>query len=485
MTPPEEFVLDVPSSASRARASSFDRLYLDLPLLADLLALIVLTVAVRLSAGVIDASTGLFVLVLASIVARSNGSAERLHVAALDDIGRLFRSVVFAYAAVSLLMTLVPEFGSPRGSDSLLWVVGFSLPALVVGRSLNYAVRRAAGRRGIKTKAIVVGAGEVAQEIISVLEADPAYGLQVVGAVDDSARFEDDVLGTRLLGSLSGLNNLVRTQGADSLIVAFSGSNDAAAMQAVREVLTLDVDIWVVPRFFEMGGDMTGFDHIGSVPVVKVHARTQSRRGWRAKRALDIVLSSVGILLTAPLMALVAAAVKLESRGPVLYRQERVGVGGRRIEILKFRTMVHGVDPAQDEEWAPKVDRVTKVGGFLRNSGLDELPQLFNVLRGDLTLVGPRPERPTYVAMFDSMYPHYAARHRVPSGITGWAQIHGLRGDTSIDERARFDNYYIENWSLGNDLKILVLTARTLMSRYKGAVVSTVKLDEKADHTEN
>jgi exopolysaccharide biosynthesis polyprenyl glycosylphosphotransferase len=247
--------------------------------------------------------------------------------------------------------------------------------------------------------------------------------------------------------------------------------------------MSLDVDIWVVPRFFEMGGDMTGLDHIGSVPVVKIHARTQARRGWRMKRLVDILIASVGILMTGPLMALIAGAVKVGSVGPVIYRQERIGVGGRRIRILKFRTMADSSkDPTQDAAWTASADRVTKIGAFLRKSGLDELPQLFNVLRGDLTLVGPRPERPKYVEMFDAMYPHYAARHRVPSGITGWAQIHGLRGDTSIDERARFDNYYIENWSMWNDLKILMLTSRTLMTRYKGAIISPAETDNEPEN---
>jgi exopolysaccharide biosynthesis polyprenyl glycosylphosphotransferase len=460
-----------------------DRLYLDLPLITDLMVLLVLVVATHFIGGLVDAPTGVFVLSLAVILARSSERSERLHIAALDDVGKMFRAGIFAYAAVSLLTSVVPQLGDVRASHQFLWVAGLSAPALVLGRSIHYAARRSAARRGMKTRTLMVGAGEVAQELISTLNEDAGYGLQVVGAVDDSARFDSDALGARLLGKLSELTSLTRAHGAEAVIVAFGGSNDVAQVAAVREVMSLDVDIWVVPRFFEMGGDMTGLDHIGSVPVVKIHARTQARRGWRMKRLVDILIASVGILMTGPLMALIAGAVKVGSVGPVIYRQERIGVGGRRIRILKFRTMADSSqDPTQDAAWTASADRVTKIGAFLRKSGLDELPQLFNVLRGDLTLVGPRPERPKYVEMFDAMYPHYAARHRVPSGITGWAQIHGLRGDTSIDERARFDNYYIENWSMWNDLKILMLTSRTLMTRYKGAIISPAETDNEPEN---
>jgi lipopolysaccharide/colanic/teichoic acid biosynthesis glycosyltransferase len=159
----------------------------------------------------------------------------------------------------------------------------------------------------------------------------------------------------------------------------------------------------------------------------------------------------------------IAIAIRLDSGRPVLFRQRRLGLDGREFDMLKFRTMRSANCETEDTEWVPDEERVTRVGRILRDTSLDELPQLFNVLRGEMSLVGPRPERPYFVKRFGDMYPGYRARHRLPAGVTGWSQIHGLRGNTSIEERATFDNHYIENWSLSSDLKILIKTVPVLV----------------------
>jgi exopolysaccharide biosynthesis polyprenyl glycosylphosphotransferase len=182
------------------------------------------------------------------------------------------------------------------------------------------------------------------------------------------------------------------------------------------------------------------------------------------KRAFDLVVSGIVLILFSPLMALIAMLVKFGSKGPLFYSQERIGLDGRSFNIHKFRTMRPDAESQSGPVWAKKGDdRTTAVGRFLRKFSLDELPQLFNVLRGDMSVVGPRPERPHFVGQFRQSVPHYLERHRVRSGITGWAQVNGLRGDTSIDQRTRYDVYYVENWSLGFDLKILIMTVKEVL----------------------
>lgn len=184
---------------------------------------------------------------------------------------------------------------------------------------------------------------------------------------------------------------------------------------------------------------------------------------WKLKRVVDMLVSGIAILLLSPLLAILALVDRIVDGPGVIFRQERVGLDGRTIEVMKFRSL----RPASEEEsatnWNIKHDdRVSWYGKFLRRSSLDELPQLFNIWRGDMSLVGPRPERPHFVREFAQLYPFYGSRHRVPCGLTGWAQVNGLRGDTSIKERARYDNFYIENWSVWLDIKIMLRTITTL-----------------------
>ncbi|MGY1625385.1 sugar transferase, partial [Geodermatophilus sp. SYSU D00965] len=208
-------------------------------------------------------------------------------------------------------------------------------------------------------------------------------------------------------------------------------------------------------------------DTAWGLPLVRLRRATYRSPAWRVKRLVDVLVAGLTLLAIAPLLVLLAVAVRLDGGPGILFRQERVGVDGRHFQVLKFRSL----RPATEDESATRWniahdDRLSPLGRFLRKSSLDELPQLFNILRGDMSLVGPRPERPHFVTQFRAAYPSYEARHRVPSGLTGWAQVHGLRGDTSIADRARFDNYYIENWSLWLDVKIVL---RTFSSMLRGA----------------
>jgi exopolysaccharide biosynthesis polyprenyl glycosylphosphotransferase len=226
----------------------------------------------------------------------------------------------------------------------------------------------------------------------------------------------------------------------------------------------MDCDLFVVPRLHHAHSALGTADHIGAIPVVSIRRPEISGARWALKRGTDIVFSVLGLVLLSPVMLLSAIAVFLEGR-PVLFRQRRVGRNGKEFNLIKFRSVRRdGSDSATTWSMANDV-RVGPVGRFLRRTSLDEVPQLWNIVRGDMTLVGPRPERPFFVEKFSADHPRYQYRHRVPVGLTGLAQVSGLRGDTPISDRARFDNYYIDNWSPWLDLKILLRTAAEVFRR--------------------
>ena len=238
----------------------------------------------------------------------------------------------------------------------------------------------------------------------------------------------------------------------------------------LRTAIAHDVDVHVVPRFFDCGVAPEGpdTDDVHGIPLYRVRRAALRAPAWALKRGLDIVVAGTVLLVTAPLSALIAATVALSSRGPVLFHQTRVGQGGHVIDVPKFRTL--RVNHDSDTRWSVEDDpRVTPVGRVLRATSLDELPQLWKVLQGEMSLVGPRPERPFFVERFSLTIDGYDDRHRLPVGVTGWAQVHGLRGDTSIEERARYDNQYIEHWSLWRDLVILVRTVAEVARSFRAA----------------
>ncbi len=349
-----------------------------------------------------------------------------------------------------------------------LW--GFSAVAMVIARTLLASVRAAAMRvPGLVTPTIVIGAGQVGHHLVRRLLAEPRYGLRPVGFLDaDPLPDMDD--GDRpipLLGGPDDLDDAIERTGARHVILAFSGAPDHVMLARVRECERLGVTVSLVPRLFESINHRATLGHVGGVPLLTL--REISPKGWQfaLKHVLDSALAAVVLILISPLMVLLATLVRLSSPGPILFRQRRIGRDGHPFDVLKFRTMrVPDARSSQQFELPEGVapggvegeNRCTPIGRWLRALSLDELPQFINVLRGDMCIVGPRPERPEYVEQFSRDVHRYEDRHRVKSGITGWAQVNGLRGQTSIADRVELDNFYIQNWSISLDLKILVLT---------------------------
>ena len=466
MTPPvQDQTLDIPiatlgSVAEAKRHAGASITPRDVVFLVDVWVLLCVLWASRLFTGNLDPAVALFGLATFVLVVSPKEHRERLTVGSLDDAGRVFTRVWIAYSVTSAV-SIVTGTGS---LEALLAVAVAATPTLIGGRAASHTIGRTMRAAGVRSRTLIVGAGDVARRVVTTLSEHGEYGLDVVGAVDDDPKFDADSLGTRTVGGLTEIPNLVKEHHVDVVLVAFSAANQGSMVGVIRDAMNAGATVWVVPRFFELGAAGAGGDHLWGLPVMRLQAPARSRREWVLKRALDFTLSAAGLLVLSPLIAFIAALVYLESGRPILHRQTRVGLDGRPFEMLKFRSMRPAGD-AEKTEWSADEDRMTRVGRILRDTSLDELPQLFNVLKGDMSLVGPRPERPYFVHLFSELYPSYGSRHRLPAGVTGWAQVHGLRGDTSIEERAAFDNYYIENWSVAQDLKILLRTISAVISR--------------------
>jgi exopolysaccharide biosynthesis polyprenyl glycosylphosphotransferase len=379
------------------------------------------------------------------------GVRGRIQPRVSDDLGGVL-------GRLGVPLILLAPWLAAEGGVSLLRGVFIAAAAVVGGRILTYRTLHLVRANGLlKEPTVIVGAGSHGVLLAETLREHPEFGLIPIGFID---RVDDSNLPFPLLGDASDLEAVIERFGVRRLIVAFGLVRDPVMVRVLRTCQAADVRIHVMPRFFDLGiahGDRR-VDDVWGIPLVPVRRAALQPGAMLLKRSLDILLAGTALLLTLPLIGLIALVVKLTSRGPVLFRQKRVGRNGQIVEILKFRSM--RVNAESDTRWS--VDQsdadVTRLGAFLRRTSLDELPQLVNVLRGDMSLVGPRPERPFFVDQFSMSIADYGDRHRLAGGVTGWSQIHGLRGDSSIEARARFDNQYIENWSLWRDIVILFRT---------------------------
>ena len=339
----------------------------------------------------------------------------------------------------------------------ILLFLAESIVTVSVARAALREVLRFARRHGYNLRyAIVVGGGEPAAEVLRVLNRRRDVGIFVLGLLSDKKEVPENV---RWLGGIEDVRTVLDRQQVDIVFIALPHA-DASRLTSVLSGIGDDpIAIHLVPDVFSLVPARGGVEEFEMIPFI--HLRESRLYGWNRvlKRGFDLLFGAVGLAIVAPVMLAIGVALKLTSPGPVLYQQERMGVDGRRFKMLKFRTMRVNAEEETGPVWArPDDPRRTALGVFLRRTSLDELPQLFNVLRGEMSLVGPRPERPSFVEEFRRRVPGYMLRHKVKAGITGWAQINGWRGNTSIERRIECDLYYIERWSLGFDLKILLQT---------------------------
>jgi exopolysaccharide biosynthesis polyprenyl glycosylphosphotransferase len=431
----------------------------------------ILSVAAGEQAGVPQARPGWTAwfcgLVLLILVARG-AHRFRVRVSPLDQLGQVIVATSLAAGITLVVRVAVTDDAELAARIVRTWF--FATAFLVFGRVAAAIFQLRPQRPQLRT--LIVGAGDVGHTVARHLRERPEWGLEPIGYLDKEPREGGDDL--PVLGASWQLEEVIRDRGVDRVIVAFSTAPVPVLLSMIRRCRAAGVEVSVVPRLFEETSDRIALERIGGLPLLRVDMTDP--RGWQfsIKYAIDRVVGTVAVVLLSPLLAVLALLVRVSSPGPILFRQPRVGLDGREFDILKFRTMRHEPDaPEADSGWAAQavgagaaaapVDRTTRIGEVLRRFSLDELAQLVNIARGDMSIVGPRPERVGYVAEFEGRVYRYGDRHRVKSGLTGWAQVHGLRGETSLRDRVDWDNFYVENWSPWLDLKILLLTPAAVL----------------------
>jgi exopolysaccharide biosynthesis polyprenyl glycosylphosphotransferase len=381
----------------------------------------------------------------------------------VDELLKVLAAVLLATILLAAGLTFYREVTYSRmflATFFGLEVVLVAIARWTVLELLSWA-RRTLGRL---QNVVVVGAGELGRQVATRLEAHREYGFRVVGFLDDDpGKQQRGIQGFPVLGTTQDLEEVVTASAVDQVVLALPLSAHHRTAQLIRRAGQMLLDVKVVPDLLQYYVMRAGIEELDGLPMINLTHMPLRGFNQILKRAFDIVVAGVLLLLVAPAIPIVVWLVKREDHGPVLFAQIRTGLDGRSFLLYKFRSM--RCDAEEDRTWTrSNDDRVTRIGAFLRRTNLDELPQLLNVLKGDMSLVGPRPEQPEFVERFRGRYPEYHARHRVRAGLTGWAQVNGLRGDTSIRQRVVHDLYYIEHWSFGLDLKILWLTLRLALN---------------------
>jgi Undecaprenyl-phosphate glucose phosphotransferase len=371
--------------------------------------------------------------------------------------GMMSTLYVETYIVISARDTGALEVSQP------VWVIFLVLNVALTfaSRELMREVLERRWRAGIGLKKILIaGCGDLGRLVADKILEHRELGYQIVGFVDDRAA--GDHLGYRgfpLLGTLDDAAQITVDEEVDHLYVALPPEEHVRMLELLESTSREMVDVKVVPDLLQVIALRARLEDLDGIPVININEPPLQGFNTIVKRAIDVAISSVALILLSIPIGIIALLVKATSKGPVLFHQERMGLDGKPFTIVKFRSMFDDAEKQTGPVWAVADDpRVTPVGRFLRRSNLDELPQLWNVLRGDMSIVGPRPERPHFVAQFKHKIPQYMLRHKVKAGLTGWAQVNGWRGNTALEKRIEYDLYYIENWSVRLDLKIMWLT---------------------------
>ncbi len=430
----------------------------------------------RLSAGdfrgqTLPGDTGVFVLYLSLLniafvftFVSSGLYTLKRGASRVDEAFKTVVAVSLGVFAASLLNYMLPGFGQPTiPTSGLLLVLGWVVTLLmtIVVRFLYRSILGELRQRGFDNRRVlIVGAREPGRFVKATISRSPKLGYQVQGFVSEAVEVGADVDGAPVLGKPTNIGSIIQKTQTDEVIIALSGRSSTEVLELVTLADSEDVEIKLYPDAFQLiTNNEVSVGDVSGLPLIRIrNIALNNPINQLMKRALDLIVASLVLVLFSPIMLLIAALIKLESPGPAFFVQERVGLDGEPFPVLKFRGMRQDA-PAMGN-WTTRDDpRVTQVGRFIRRYSLDELPQFMNVLRGEMSVVGPRPEQPMYVEMFSQSIPRYVKRHKQKVGITGWAQVNGLRGDTSIEERTRYDLYYVENWSLLFDIKIIIKTA--------------------------
>ncbi len=390
----------------------------------------------------------------------------------MDEALTMVVAIVLATVLLASAIVLVkPTFVTAEGvervfSYSRVFLGLFAALDLLLVIGARATIRKQLRASRVKghnlVRILVVGAGRLGRDVTRKILNHSEFGFQVVGFLDDDpAKRDRSYLDVPVVGTLNEVSTIIAEHRIDQVILALPLDAHRRMVEVADSASQECVELRMVPDIFQYATLKATIEDLDGTPIINLSQ--VPLQGWSSlmKRTLDVGLAAGGLAALLPFFPFVALAIWLEDHGPIFYRQERMGLDGRPFDMLKFRSMRVDAESTTGPVWAVRDDpRRTRLGTFLRHWSLDELPQLWNVLRGDMSMIGPRPERPAFVREFKHKIPQYMLRHRVRAGITGWAQVHGWRGNTSIRKRLQYDLYYIENWSLKLDLKILWMTLR-------------------------
>ena len=372
------------------------------------------------------------------------------------EVSRIVQVQIYSMFVLLSVLFIVKTIDISRMFLAIYLLVGFLI--IVTYRFFVKQFLRAMRKKGFNQQfVLILGAGSIGKRYIENLDNHPEYGLRAIGFLDDFKQINRE---QKILGKIEDLSTTLENTIIDEVVIALPLTAFSKYHQIIEMCEKAGVRVSIVPDFYDILPATPHFESFGDLPVINVRDIPLDEYVNRLlKRLFDIVFALCAILVTSPLLLLIAIGVKLTSPGPILFRQERVGLNRRTFSMYKFRSMKHMSVEASNTQWTVENDpRRTKFGTFLRKTSLDEFPQFFNVLKGDMSIVGPRPERPYFVDQFKEEIPKYMIKHHVRPGITGWAQVCGLRGDTSIEDRIEHDIQYIENWTLLFDIKIIMKT---------------------------
>ncbi|MBI5747692.1 MAG: undecaprenyl-phosphate glucose phosphotransferase [Nitrospinae bacterium] len=377
----------------------------------------------------------------------------------LNEIFDIVKACTFSVLILISITFFFRQYEYSRLVFLVFWIT--TIISLSLERILFREVLRYMRRKGHNLRySIIVGTGSLANDIFNRIELHPELGLKIKGFLSQDESAVGSVIdGIPVIGTYKDIGKIIIDKDIDQVITALPIEQHALTVELLKDIGNEMVDIKVVPDLCEFMTLRGGIDELDGLPIISL--QDTPLYGWNIviKRTFDIIFSIISIIITAPIMVLISIIVKVTSPGPVFYKQERMGLDGKKFITYKFRTMMVNAEENTGPVWAKENDkRKTTIGTFLRRTNLDELPQFFNVLKGDMSIVGPRPERPVFVEQFKKSIPQYMLRHKMKAGITGWAQVNGWRGNTSIEKRIEYDLYYIENWSLMFDIKIILMT---------------------------
>lgn len=382
-----------------------------------------------------------------------------------SEIFGIFKANTAGIVLLMMILYIINKLDISRFMIGAFYIINIILTGLV--RALIRRLLQLFRRKGYNQKyVLLVGYSRAAEEYISRIGQNPQWGYVIRGILDDTVPRGTVYKGVKVVGSIDNIRYILPENKLDEIAITLA-LKDYEKLETIVDICEkAGVHTKFIPDYTSLVPSNPYTEDVMGLPVINIrYVPLNNMLNLFFKRTMDIIGASLGIIVSSPILLICAICVKLSSEGPVIFKQERVGLNNKPFMMYKFRTMV--VQKASDEEkgWTKKDDmRVTKVGKFLRKTSLDELPQMFNILLGEMSIVGPRPERPQFVDKFKEEIPRYMIKHQVRPGLTGWAQVNGLRGDTSIRKRVEYDLYYIENWSISLDIKIMFMTL------YKGFI---------------